>query len=147
MSIELNKDAVRRFAEVIFDEKCFDRADEVALPDYIDHGAMPGQPPGLAGARQKWTMWGAACPDLHVSIEDLFAEGNQVAARWRAIGTHTGTLLGIPASGKRFQFDGMSVFRIASGKVAEQWEAWDRFDLLQQLGAVSSPTATPAQAH
>lgn len=146
MSSQTTKDAVRRFAQVIFDEKRFDRADEVALPGYVDHGAMPGQPPGLAGARQKWTMWGDACPDLRVSIEDLFAEGDQVAVRWRATGTHTGTLLGIPPSGKRFQFDGMSIFRIDDAKVAEQWEAWDRFDLLQQLGAVSSPAAGPAQA-
>jgi steroid delta-isomerase-like uncharacterized protein len=144
MSTEANKDVVRRFAQVVFDEKRFDRADEVALSNYVDHGAMPGQPPGLQGAKQKWTMWSAACPDLLVSTEDLLAEGDRVALRWRAAGTHTGTLLGLPASGKRFQFDGMSVFRIAEGKVAEQWEAWDRFDLLQQLGAVSSPAAASA---
>ena len=59
MSAAENKAIVRHFAEVIFDEKAFDRADDVALTDYFDHGAMPGQLPGLQGAKQKWAMWAA----------------------------------------------------------------------------------------
>ena len=53
MSAAENKAIVRRFAVVIFDEKALDRADDVALTDYFDHGAMPGQLPGLQGAKQK----------------------------------------------------------------------------------------------
>ena len=148
MSAAENKAIVRRFAEVIFDEKAFDRADDVALTDYFDHGAMPGQLPGLHGAKQKWAMWVAGCPDLRVSIHHLFAEGDLVAMRWQADGTHTGALLGLPPSGKHFHFAGMSIFRVADGKVAEQWEAWDKLDLLQQLqlqgasGVVPAPEAT-----
>ena len=100
MLVAENKAIVRRFAEVIFDEKALDRADDVALTDYFDHGAMLGQLPGLQGAKQKWAMWATGCPDLRVSISDLFADGDLVAMRWQADGTHTGTLLGLPPSGK-----------------------------------------------
>jgi steroid delta-isomerase-like uncharacterized protein len=142
MSTEENKAIVRRFAEEIWNEKRLDRADEIMAQDYIDHGAMPEQAPGLEGFKRKGAMWVAAVPDLVVRTKDLFAEGDRVAVRWTAEGTHQGTLLGIPPRGRRFHFAGMSIFRLAEGKVAEQWEAWDKLDLMQQLGAVPTPGAS-----
>jgi steroid delta-isomerase-like uncharacterized protein len=136
MSTEATKAVVRRFAEEILDEKRLDRADEIMAQGYVDHGAMPGQAPGLEGFKRKGAMWVAAVPDLVVRTKDLFAEGDRVAVRWTAEGTHRGTLLGFPPSGRRFQFGGTSIFRVAGGKVAEQWEAWDRLSLLQQLGII-----------
>ena len=62
-----------------------------------------------------------------------------MAVRWTAEGTHRGTLLGIPPSGRRFHFSGMSIFRVAEGKVAEQWEEWNKLDLMQQLGVIATP--------
>jgi steroid delta-isomerase-like uncharacterized protein len=139
MSTEENKAIVRRFAEEILNEKRLDRADEIMTQDYVDHGAMPGQAPGLEGFKQKGAMWVAAVPDLRVGTEDMFAEGDRVAVRWTADGTHQGTLLGIPPSGRRFRFGGMSIFRVAEGKIAEQWEEWDKLDLMRQLGVIPTP--------
>ena len=141
MSIEESKAIVRRFTDEILNEKNLDRADEIMAQDYVDHGAMPGQAPGLQGSKSKWSMWVAAVPDLRVRAEDMFAEGDRVAVRWTAKGTQSGNLLGIPASGRSFRFTGMSVFRVAAGKIAEQWEEWDKLDLMQQLGVV------PVAAH
>jgi steroid delta-isomerase-like uncharacterized protein len=141
MSIQENKAIARRFAEEILNEKKLERADEIMAQDYIDHGAMPEQAPGLQGFKSKVSMWVGAAPDLRVRMGDMFAEGDRVAVRWSAEGTQSGNLMGIPASGKHFRFNGMSIFRIAAGKVAEQWEEWDKLDLMQQLGAV------PAAAH
>lgn len=146
MSTEDNKTIVLRFAREIWTDKQLSRADDFVAQDYIDHRAMPGQAPGLEGAKQKWAMWIAACPDLRVRTRDMFAEGERVAVRWTADGTHQGTLMGIPASGKHFEFDGISIFRVTDGKVAEQWEAWDRHDLLQQLGPVAASPAAAATA-
>ncbi len=142
MSIQESKKAiVRRFAEEILNEKKLERADEIMAQDYIDHGAMPGQAPGLQGFKSKASMWVDAVPDLRVRTEDMFADGDRVAVRWTAEGTQSGSLLGIPASGRSFRFTGMSIFRVAAGKIAEQWEEWDKLDLMQQLGVV------PAAAH
>jgi steroid delta-isomerase-like uncharacterized protein len=139
MSTEENKAIVHRFAEEILNQKRLDRADQIMAQDYVDHGAMPGQAPGVEGFKHKGAMWVAAVPDLRVRTEDLFAEGDRVAVRWTAEGTHRGTLLGIPPSGRRFHFAGMSIFRVAEGKVAEQWEEWDKLDLVQQLGVIPTP--------
>jgi predicted ester cyclase len=126
MSTEDNKAVVRRFAREIWNEKRLERADEIMADDYIDHGAIPGQSPGLEGFKRKGGMWVAAVPDLRVHTEDLFAEEDRVAVRWTAQGAHQGELLGIQPTGKRFRFPGLSIFRVAGGKVAEQWEEWDK---------------------
>lgn len=141
MSIEGSQAVVRRFAEEILNKKKLDRADEIMTQDYVDHGSMPGQAPGLEGFKSKAAMWVAAVPDLRVRTDDMFAEGDRVAVRWTAEGTQSGVLLGIPASGRSFRFTGMSVFRVADGKIAEQWEEWDKLDLMQQIRAM------PAAAH
>ncbi len=141
MSTEENKTIVRRFEE-LFNEKQVDRADEFVAPDYIDHGALPGQAPGLDGAKQKWAMYIAAIPDLRVPIEDMVAEGDKVVVRWTAEGTQRGELLGIPPTGKRLRFSGISIYRLAEGKVAEVWEQFDRLGLMQQLGVIPTPGQT-----
>jgi steroid delta-isomerase-like uncharacterized protein len=139
MSTEENKAIVRRWFEEVINHQRVDRAGELVTPDYVDHGALPGQAPGLEGAKQKWAMYIAAVPDLHGTVEDMLAEGDEVAARWTAEGTHQGELLGVPATGKRFRFSGISICRLAEGKMAEQFEQWDRLDLMQQLGVIPSP--------
>jgi predicted ester cyclase len=90
MATDENKAIVRRYEEV-FNEKQVDRADEFVVRDYIDHAALPGQVPGLAGAKQKSARYIAAIPDLRVPIEDLVAEGDKVVVRWTAEGTQRGS--------------------------------------------------------
>ena len=80
-----------------------------------------------------------AFPDIEIVIDDQFAEGDRVANRWRDIGTHTGTFMGIAPTGKRVSFTGISIDRIAGGKVVESWINWDELGLLRQLGATTLP--------
>jgi steroid delta-isomerase-like uncharacterized protein len=136
MSTEDNKVVIRRWNEEIFNEKRIDRADELVTQDYVDQSALPGQAPGLEGAKEKWAMFVAAIPDLRVTMDEMVAEGDRVAARWTAEGTHQGELLGIPPTGKRIRWSGISICRVAEGKLAEQFERWDRLDLMQQLGVI-----------
>jgi steroid delta-isomerase-like uncharacterized protein len=146
MSLEANKDVVRAYVETIFNQRQVDRADELVAPDYVDHAALPGQAPGLEGAKGKWAMYLAGIPDLRVSIEELVAEGDKVAVRRSYAGTHRGELLGIPATGKQVRIGGISIFRLADGKVAEQWEQLDRLALMQQLGVLPTPGQGTPQA-
>jgi predicted ester cyclase len=148
MSIqEENKAIMRRVFTTLFDDKQLNRTNELFAPEYVDHGALAGQAPGLEGARWKWEASIAATPDLRVPIEDMFAEGDRVAMRWAWEGTQTGDLLGIPPTGRHFRIAGISIARLSGGKVVEQWEELDRFGLLQQLGlmpADSSVTEEPS---
>jgi len=140
MSTEENKALVRRFFEEVLNEKRLDRADELVAPDYLDHAALPGQGPGLEGAKQqRWAMYFAAIPDLHSTIDDLVAEGDKVVVRYTGEGTQQGELLGIPPTGKRFRFSGICIIRLAEGKIAENWEQDDLLGLMQQLGVLPPP--------
>jgi steroid delta-isomerase-like uncharacterized protein len=75
-----------------------------------------------------------AFPDLHFTIEDQLIQGDRVAFRWRANGTHNGPLGAAPPTGKAIALDGLIVDRVADGKVQERWEQWDQSVMLQQLG-------------
>lgn len=108
MSTEENKEIIREHIEVLFNQHQVDRADEFFTRDYIDHGALPGQAPGLEGAKPKWASYIAALPDLRGAAEDMVAEEDKLAVRWTVEGTHRGELLGIPATGKHVGFSGIS---------------------------------------
>ncbi|MGH3463364.1 MAG: ester cyclase [Kribbellaceae bacterium] len=139
MSAEQNKALLRESYEAIFNQHDIGRAGEFYAPDYLDHGAAPGQAPALDGAKQKWAGYIAGVPDLRRTIEEMIAEGDKVAVAWTAEGTHEGELLSIAATGKYFRFSGMSIYRLTDGKIAEQREWWDRLDLMRQLGVLPGP--------
>ncbi len=134
-----HKAIIREHLDVLFNQHRVDRTDETVALDYIDHRPLPGQAPGLEGAEQKWTMYIAALPDLRVTIEEMVAGGDKVAVRWIAGGTHRGELFGIPPTGKYIQGEGISIYRLADGKIAEQFEQSDRLELMRQLGVVPAP--------
>jgi steroid delta-isomerase-like uncharacterized protein len=140
VSLDEHKAIIGEHVEVLFNQHRLDRTGETVAADYLDHAPLPGQMPGLAGARQKWAAYLAAVPDLHATIEELVAEGDKVAVRWTVQGTHQGELLGVPATGRPAVFRGISIYRLAKGKIVEQWEQWDRLDLLRQLGVVPMPS-------
>lgn len=105
-------------------------------------GHFPGMPPlDLDGHRQYSETMNAAFPDLDRTIHDLVAEGDRVVARWSATGTQTGEFMGIPPSGTVAESSGITIFRIADGRIAEEWSESDMLGLMQQLGAL--PGAAP----
>jgi predicted ester cyclase len=78
----------------------------------------------------------AAFPDGQYSMDDLIAEGDKVVLRWTFRGTHKGELMGIPATGEQVTMAGISIYHFANGMLAEIWENYDKFGLLQQLGVI-----------
>jgi len=78
MASEDNKTLGRRFFEEVFNQRQLDRADAFVARDYLDHAAVPGQGPGLEGAKQqRWAMYFAAIPDLHATIDAPGGRGGQ----------------------------------------------------------------------
>jgi steroid delta-isomerase-like uncharacterized protein len=146
MSLEDNKAIIRSYVETVWNQRQLDRAEEFVAPDFIDHAPLPGQAPGLDGARRKWAMYLNAAPDLRVTIEDVVAEDDKVGVRRSYAGTHRGELLGIPATGKPVQMGSISIFRLAEGKIVENWEQLDLLTLMQQLGVIPAPGAPSGQA-
>lgn len=135
-----NKTIVRRFYEEVVNEGNMTLAGELIARDFTEHGGPPGQPTGMAGFRQFVTMVTTAFPDLHVTIEDMIAEGDKVAARVTVRGTHTGNLMGnIAPTGRHATWTGIDIFQIAGGKIIGRWNQRDLLRLMQQLGVIPAP--------
>lgn len=80
-----------------------------------------------------------AFPDGDIVVEDAFGVDDKVAVRWSATMTHRGGGLGVPATGKKVKFTGMTIARIVDGKIVEGWDNWDRLAMLEQIGAYRPP--------
>ncbi len=139
MSTEDNKATVRRFYEEVFNKKNIAGVDAFVGPNAIDHGLPPGLSTGVEGTKQFIGMYLAAFPDLHVTVEDLIAEGDTVTSRWTTRGTHQGELMGIPPTGKQVTVTGIEIYRFAGGKSVEHWLEFDALGMLQQLGVIPAP--------
>ncbi len=81
-------------------------------------------------------MYRSAFPDTQITIEDQLAEGDMVATRWTARGTHQGELMGVPPSGNRVEVAGITISRIEGGKIEEDWDNYDALGMMQQIGAI-----------
>lgn len=135
MSLEEQKAIVRRYQDIL-NRGELDALGEVVAADISMPDALPGFPPGLAGARAIAAANIAMIPDFHVAIEELVAEGDRVAAFLSITGTHTRDLFGVPPSGRAFKVVGMSLFRIADGLIVEHRGVGDIVGVLQQIGAL-----------
>jgi steroid delta-isomerase-like uncharacterized protein len=83
-------------------------------------------------------------PDVECEIHETIAQGDKVAARWTMRGTQTGELNGIPPTGKRVTLSGITIYRIADGKVVEERGQEDGLGFLQQLGVIPTLERAPA---
>lgn len=137
MPQEENEAVVRRFLEEIFAGGNLELVDELFAPDYVLHDpSVPGEVRGPEGMRQYVSMYRAAYPDTNFTIEDQISEGDEVATRWVARGTHEGELMEIPPTGERVTITGIEVDRVSGGKIEETWVSYDALGMMQQLGVV-----------
>jgi len=140
MDAQQNAAVARRFIEELFNQRNLAVADEIIAADHTNHDpGTPGISDGPEGAKQVVSLYSTAFPDVRLTIEDQFAQGDRVVTRWTGVGTHQGELMGIPPSGKQATVTGMQINRITNGKIAETWVNWDTLGLLQQIGAISTP--------
>ena len=125
---EQNKMIVHNFAEEIWNEGNFEAVTTYFAADFVDHSpAMPDQPPGAEGARQVFAAYKAAFPDLGFTTEELMSEGDKVVWRWTSTGTNTGSMMGMPPTGKQATITGIEIYRMAGDKIAERWGNFDHW--------------------
>jgi steroid delta-isomerase-like uncharacterized protein len=140
LSAEENKANMRRGFEEILNQGNLDKVDEFFAPDYVGHDpALPEDLHGPEGFKEFAAMYLSAFPDLHITIEDQFAEGDKVVTRFTSRGTHQGDFAGIAPTGNRIEVEAISIEWIADGKSAESWTIVDVMGMMQQLGVVPSP--------
>jgi steroid delta-isomerase-like uncharacterized protein len=134
------KATILRMFDEIINQGRLDVADELFAEDYVDHGPM-GDLAGRETFKQMVAQWREAVPDVHCTVENLFAEGDLVGWVVRTTGTHTGDGLGFPATGKSFETLSANVGRFRDGQAVEHWAEQGMFPLLVQLGVIPAPPA------
>jgi steroid delta-isomerase-like uncharacterized protein len=146
MSLDVNKAIVRRVFEEGLNRGEVDAIVALTAPDFVDHDihVQTGIAGGPEDMREALIAIRRGFPDIHVSIEGIIAEGDQVAVRntWR--GTHQREFNGIPPTGQRVEITGIVIWRIVGGKIAERRACIDTLRLLQQLNVIPSPEPSPA---
>ena len=132
---EQNKAVVRRIVEDHWNKKNPALIGELFATNCAFHtpdGALQGQD----GARQLYNAYTTAFPDFSLRTDDILADDNRVVVRYTFTGTHKGPLAAVPASGKQANVQGIVIFRLAGGRADEVRFVWDKFALMQQIGAL-----------
>jgi predicted ester cyclase len=143
MSTEDNKTLVRRFYDEVLNARRIDVIETLALADYIEHDPLPGQRDGLVGLQDRVSMLVGGLASTY-TVRETIAEDDRVVVRWRNTGVHSGEFLGVPPTGRPFDFAGIDIYRIENGRMAEHWHVVDQLTLLQQLGLIPTPEGAPA---
>ena len=140
---DANREIARRILDELFGQGRMETADELIAPEAIGHDpSLPEPARGPEGVKQAAAGYRAGFPDLRITLDDQFADGELVCSRWTAVGTNAGDFWGMSATGKQATVTGITIDRISGGRVVESWTNWDALGLLQQLGVV--PAGMPA---
>jgi steroid delta-isomerase-like uncharacterized protein len=118
--------------------------EEVVADDFVSHPLPPCQAPGRAGVTQFAAEQRGGAPDWHITIADIFAEGDRVAVRTTAGGTPTRPYFGLPAAGRQLEISWIAIYRVEGGKIAERWTEADWVGELRQAGVVKDATGSEA---
>lgn len=138
MTPDQNKALYPRFIDQVFNEGRLEMTEEVLSPAYVFRDAPPGTPSGPEGIKKIVTLFRGAFPDLEITIEDQVAEADKVCSRTIMRGTHRGPIFGLAPTGKAVTMTGMTMVRVADGRLVESWVRNDVMGLMSQLAAGSA---------
>ena len=116
------KELVYRFFKDGYEAKDYDAVMSYLAEDYVDHS--PAAARSNAQAVGILQIVAGQFTDMKIELLDVFGESGMVAARVLYDGIHTGTCMGIPATGRRIRFEALETFRVADGKIVESWGYW-----------------------
>jgi len=133
MGVDENKALYRRFVDEVFNHGRLDLVEEFLDASYVNHDAPPNSPPGPEGVRQIVMTFRTAFPNLEITIEKQVAEGDLVCNLATTRGVQKGPLFGMPPTGRMVVMTGMTMVRIANGKIMESWVKNDMAGLMRQI--------------
>jgi steroid delta-isomerase-like uncharacterized protein len=128
----------RRWHQDLYRQGVMEAAEEICASDMVAHGTgvAPDAPRGPRFVQEDAAAVRAAFSIESLTDDDVIASGDKVVIRWTFHGIHVGPFMGVPATGRRVKIEGIDIFRIANGKIAEFWSGYDLLDLAQMVGAV-----------
>jgi steroid delta-isomerase-like uncharacterized protein len=142
LAVEERIAVAREYVRVVFNGHQPNRARDYCTYDVVWHGNSLGEVSGLENLTALLTAFIGALPDLVAEEQDVIASDDLVVVRLIVTATHKGDLLGIPATGRRVQWNAIDIYRVTDdGKISEEWAADDMAAFASQLGAISLPWA------
>ena len=130
-----NEAVVLRWWDELWNRGDLSLADDLHTADFADHDpASPWVRPGAEGMKEKVSAYRGAFPDLRFTMEKVLAADDHVVTHWKCRGTHRGEVLGLAPTGRTIEIEGISIFRLEGGRIAEQTIVWDALGMLSQLG-------------
>ena len=129
-----NAGVVRRFVDEVITRGEIERAGEFVWEDVVEQVPLPGQGPGLEGLKDILRAFRTGFPDIVFEIQEQISEGDKVASRFEWTGTHKGTFLGIPPTGKAVRVWGIVIDRLVEGRIKETRIIMDTMGMMTQLG-------------
>jgi steroid delta-isomerase-like uncharacterized protein len=138
-NVTANERVVEAFLQDVVNEHNGDHATSYLTPDMEWYGGTVGTVSGSENVAGLFSGVVAAFPDIHLTIEDIFGEGDKVVVRVVVSGTQKGPILGIPASGRQVQWDGVDLYHLREGKISNIWAGDDWTALLNDTGAYKAP--------
>ena len=138
---EVNKAAVRRWFQEVWNEGRTASIDELFPADGVAHGLGDSEQDvhGPAEFKPFVANIRGSIPDTHIRVEDIICEDDRVAVRVTLEGTHTGEGLGVQPTGRRVSIQGIILLRMVNGQIVEAWNSYDQLGLLRQTGALPGP--------
>jgi steroid delta-isomerase-like uncharacterized protein len=112
--------------------------DELVAPDAVVRTPLPIDATGAEALKQIWSMLLRIYPDIHLTVEDVIAEGDKVVSRTTVTGTHRGDFMGVAPTGKYITYNEMFIFRFADGRVVETWGVVDVYAQMKQIGVFTA---------
>ena len=133
---EANRAVVRRWFNEIYNKKRLELMNELHAETYVWRG--PGGVTVTSRDEMRELIGGyvAAFPDIHWTVEDQMADGDQVVTRWTARATHSEPFEGIAPTGNSVTFTGITISRLENGQLVEEWENFDELGMMRQIGAL-----------
>jgi steroid delta-isomerase-like uncharacterized protein len=118
----------------VYNEKRVDLLDQILTDSYVGHVNAHD----IVGAEAAKGFIGGfldGIPDAFYDVKDIYEQGDRVICRWQCTGTQTGNFYGMPPTDKKIDVNGITIFRIEAEKIAELWNVWDQYTLVEQLKA------------
>lgn len=131
---EEHKVIVRRWVKEVFNEHKLDQVEELKVHNYIDWNPYPGQDMALGGFKAVLVSFFEAFPDFRYDVEEELAEGDMLVCIGTWSGTHTGSFMGIPPSGKRMAAKRIDIVRFSGEKMTERWGTGNELKTMQMMG-------------
>lgn len=132
INLDANRDVVKKYHEVWTNGQVTE-LDKILAPDFVCHFINGIEWKGIEGAKNSISSHRKSFPDWKEEIVDMVSEGDKVVTRYKSTGTHQGTFEGLDSTGIKVTIYETSIYRIADGKIAEQWGFPDGLSLNNQL--------------